>query len=236
MFANEYYRMFTDLSRYDLEVVANPVEMLRRFNLGTKKKWRSIATSTHCASYQEFYEILLRIEASENMPSESKDEEGKNGGQKRDDKGKGQAFLGPRKTQNFRMNGGSSSSSSGGLSTNMQMRGGRFIGGPSFQRQRNFGGSGGSGAPLCRMCNNRHFGECRRGSNECFTYGQMGHRAAQCPQNQQRPQQPSFPPPAPTQQASGSCGYSQTGRGSAYHYQSDAAPYTSRQQQYSQDP
>ncbi|KAM1164535.1 hypothetical protein FF1_024013 [Malus domestica] len=63
----------------------------------------------------------------------------------------------------------------------------------------------------------------------------MGHKAAQCPQNQQRPHQPSFPPPAPTQQASGSSGYSQTGRGDAYHYQGDDAPYTSGQQQYSQD-
>ncbi|KAM1444350.1 hypothetical protein ACFX2I_040511 [Malus domestica] len=80
MSANEYDRMFTDLLRYDPEVAANPVEMLRCFSLGTKKKWRSIAKSTHCASYQEFYEILLRIKASENMPSESEDEEGKNRG------------------------------------------------------------------------------------------------------------------------------------------------------------
>ncbi|KAM1325692.1 hypothetical protein ACFX2H_046367 [Malus domestica] len=75
MSSNEYCKMFTDLSRYDPEVAANPVEMLRRFSLGTKKKWRSIATSTHCASYQEFYDILLRIEASDNMPSESEYEE-----------------------------------------------------------------------------------------------------------------------------------------------------------------
>ncbi|KAM1543898.1 hypothetical protein ACFX1Z_013513 [Malus domestica] len=61
MSSNKYYRMFTDLSRYDSEVAANPIEMPRRFSLGTKKKWRSIATSTYCASYQEFYEILLRI-------------------------------------------------------------------------------------------------------------------------------------------------------------------------------
>ncbi|CAN6725546.1 unnamed protein product [Malus baccata var. baccata] len=193
MSANEYYRMFTDLSRYDLE-------------------------------------------ASENMPSESEDKEGKNGGQRRDDKGKRQAFQGPRKTQNFKRSGGSSSSSSGGLSTNMQRRGGRFTGGPRFERQRDFGDSGGSGAPLCRRCNNQHFGECRKGNNECFTYGQMGHRAAQCPQSQQRPQQPSFPPPAPTQHALRSGGYTQTGRESAYHYQGDTAPYTSGQQQYSQDP
>ncbi|CAN6685635.1 unnamed protein product [Malus baccata var. baccata] len=181
MSANEYYRMFTNLSRYDPEVAVNLVEMLRRFSLGTKKKWRSIATSTYCASYQEFYEILLRIEASENMPSESEDEEGKNVGQRRDDKGKGQAFQGARKTQNFKRSGGSFSSSSGGLSTNMQRRGGRFTGGHRFQRQKDFGGSGGSGAPLCRKCNNRHFGECRRGNNGCYTCGQMGHRAAQCP-------------------------------------------------------
>ncbi|XP_070667697.1 uncharacterized protein [Malus domestica] len=154
MSANEYYMMFNDLSRYNPEVVANP----------------------------EFYEILLRIEASENMPSESEEEERKNKGQRRNDKGKGQAFQGPCKTQNFKRSGGRSSSSSGGLSTNMQMRGGRLTGGPRFQRQRDFGGSGGSGAPLCRKCNNRHFEECRRGNNGCFTCGQMGHRAAQCPQ------------------------------------------------------
>ncbi|KAM2349935.1 hypothetical protein ACFX1X_013384 [Malus domestica] len=119
MSANEYYRMFTDPSRYDPEVAANLVKMLHRFSLGTKKKWRSIATSTHCASYQKFYEILLRIEASENMPSESEDEEGKNVGQRRDDKGKEQTFQGPHKTQNFKKSGGSFSSSSGELSTNM---------------------------------------------------------------------------------------------------------------------
>ncbi|KAM1628756.1 hypothetical protein ACFX2K_017130 [Malus domestica] len=50
MSANEYYRRFTDLLRYDLEVAANP----------------------------EFYKVLLRIEDSENMPSESEDEEEKN--------------------------------------------------------------------------------------------------------------------------------------------------------------
>ncbi|KAM2154991.1 hypothetical protein ACFX1Q_046742 [Malus domestica] len=98
MTTNEYYRRFTNLSCYHLEVVANPVEMLRRFKLGTKRKWRSIATSTHCATYQKFYEILLRIEDSENMPSESEEEEEKNGNQRQDDKGKGQSSQGPHKT------------------------------------------------------------------------------------------------------------------------------------------
>ncbi|KAM1382100.1 hypothetical protein ACFX2F_034607 [Malus domestica] len=79
MSANKYYRRFTDSSRYNPEVAANPVEMLYRFRLGTKKKWRSIATSTLCVTYQEFYEVLPLNEDSENMPSESKDEEEKNG-------------------------------------------------------------------------------------------------------------------------------------------------------------
>ncbi|KAM1551783.1 hypothetical protein ACFX10_043868 [Malus domestica] len=193
MSANEYYRMFTNLSQYDPEVTANLVEMLRRFRLGSKKKLRSIATSTHCATYQEFFEVLLQIEDSKNMPSESEDEEGKNGNQRRDDKGKRQAFQGRHKTKNFKRSGGSSSSSSEGLSTNMQMRGGRFTEGLRFQRQRDFGVSGGSSAPLCRRCNFRHFGECRRGSSGCFICGQMGHRVAQCPHSQLRPQQPSFP-------------------------------------------
>ena len=38
MTAIEYYRKFTDLSRYHPNVAANPVVMLRRFKLGTKKK------------------------------------------------------------------------------------------------------------------------------------------------------------------------------------------------------
>ncbi|KAM2388599.1 hypothetical protein ACFXTH_038024 [Malus domestica] len=100
MSANEYYRKFTDLSRYDPEVAAN----------------------------SEFYEVLLRIEDSENMPNESEYEEEKNENQRRDEKGKGQSSQGPRKTQSFKRNGGSSSSSSGGLSSNLQKRGGVIIG------------------------------------------------------------------------------------------------------------
>ncbi|XP_048425927.1 uncharacterized protein LOC125470661 [Pyrus x bretschneideri] len=224
MSANEYYRKFTDLSRYHPEIASNPAEMLRRFRIGTKKKWRSMSTSTHCDTYQEFYEVLLRVEDSENMPSES-DEDEKSGNQKKDDKGKGQASLGPRQTQNFKRGGNSSSSSSGGFSATGQGRGGRWTGGFRGQRQ----GDGGRGrAPLCRRCNNRHTGECRRGSSGCFTCGQIGHRAAQCPQGQQqRPQQTFLPPPAPIQQIQGPSGYGQAGRGGAYHYQGDAVPYAS---------
>ncbi|KAM1006216.1 hypothetical protein ACFX2A_002992 [Malus domestica] len=119
MSTNEYYRRFTDLSRYDPEVAANLVEMLRRFRFGTKKKWCSIVTSTPCATYQEFYEVLLRIEDLENMPSESEDEEEKNGNQRQDDKCKCQSSQGSRKTQSFKRSGVSSNSSSGGLSSNV---------------------------------------------------------------------------------------------------------------------
>ncbi|XP_068319575.1 uncharacterized protein [Pyrus communis] len=131
---NEYYRRFTNLSHYHLDVVANPAEMLRRFRLGTKKKWRSMATTTPCDTYQEFYEILLRIEDSENMPSESEEEE-KDGNQRKDDKGKGQTSLGPRKTQNFKRGRTNSSSSSGSFSATGQGRDGRFVGGARSQRQ-----------------------------------------------------------------------------------------------------
>ena len=146
---------------------------------------------------------------------------------------RGSHHRGPRKTQNFKMSGTSSSSSSGGFSATGQRRGGRFSGGPRFQRQRD---SGSTVAPLCRRCNNRHFGECRRGSSACFTCGQMGHRAVQCPQNQQRSQPPFLPPPVPLQQVLGPSGYTQAGRGSAYHYQGDIAPYTGGQYQYPHDP
>ncbi|XP_048428362.1 uncharacterized protein LOC125471720 [Pyrus x bretschneideri] len=105
MSANEYYRKFTDLSRYHPDVAGNP----------------------------DFYEILLRIEDSENMSSDSDEE--KDGNQKKDDKGKGQASLGPRQTQNFKRGGAGSSSSSGGFSATGQGRGGRFSGGARGQRQ-----------------------------------------------------------------------------------------------------
>ncbi|XP_068331418.1 uncharacterized protein [Pyrus communis] len=150
MTANEYYRKFTDLSRYHPDVAGNPAEMLRRFRLGTKKKWRSMATTTHSETYQDFYEILLRIEDSENMSSDSDEE--KDGNQKKDDKGKGQASLEPRQTQNFKRGGASSSSSSGGFSASGQGRGGRFSGGARGQRQ----GDGGRGrAPICRRVSSR---------------------------------------------------------------------------------
>ena len=97
------------------------------------------------------------------------------------------------------------------------MRGGIFSKGTRFQRP---------GAPLCRRCNNRYFGECRRGSSGCFTCGQMGHIVIQCSQNQQRPQLPSLPSPVPIQQVPRPSGYTQTGRRGVYHYQGDRAPYS----------
>ncbi|XP_048433062.1 uncharacterized protein LOC125473807 [Pyrus x bretschneideri] len=141
----------------------------------TRKRWRSMATTTHCESYQEFYEILLRVEDSENMSSDSDE--------KKDDKGKGQVSLGPRQTQNFKRGGASSSSSSGGFSASGQGRGGRFYGGARGQRQ---GDGGRNRIPFCRRCNNRHFGECRQISGNCFTCGQVGHRAVNCPQSMQQ--------------------------------------------------
>ncbi|KAM1381763.1 hypothetical protein ACFX2F_034309 [Malus domestica] len=191
MTTNKYYMRFIDLSRYHPEVAANPIEMLCHFRFGTKKKWRSMVTTASCATYQEFYKVLLRIEDFENMPSDSEEEEENDGNQRKDDKGKGQSSQGPRKTQSFKRSGTSSSSSSRGFSATGQRRGGRFSGGSRFQRQ---GDSVRGSAHLCRRCNNRHFGECRQGSSGCFTYRQMGHRAINCPQNQQKPQQPSMPP------------------------------------------
>ncbi|KAM2981925.1 hypothetical protein FF2_013186 [Malus domestica] len=223
--AYEYYMKFTDLSRYDPDTAGNQAEMLHLFKLGTKRKWRTFASALPCTTYHEFSEILVRMEDSDNLLSNSEEDENKNDNQKKNDKGKGISTQGPRKTHNFKKSGASSSSSSGGFSVTGSRRGGRFAGGPRFQRQRDFGGAGGSGAPLCRCCNFRHHGECTRSSGGCYTCGQIGHRAAQCPQSQQRSQQSTMPPPAPIQQNFGSGSYGQTGRGSAYHYQGDAAPY-----------
>ncbi|CAN6581576.1 unnamed protein product [Malus baccata var. baccata] len=236
MSAHEYYRKFTDLSRYDSDLAGNQAEMLRRFKLGSKKKYRTFTNALPCADYHEYFEILVRMEDSDNL-SDSEDDEDQGDGQKKNGKGKGISIPGPRQMQNFKKSRVSSSFSSGGFSaTGPRRGGGRFGNGPKFSGQRGFGGAGGSGPPLCRHCNFRHHGECRRISGACFTCGQTGHRAMNCPQNQQRPQQPVMPAPAPTQQNFNSGSYGQVGRGGAYHYQGDAAPYASGQYQYSQDP
>ncbi|KAM1014086.1 hypothetical protein ACFX2C_044130 [Malus domestica] len=110
--------------------------MLRRFKLGSKKKWRTFASALPCADYHEFFEILVRMDDSDNLPNESEDDEDKNDSQKKDDKGKGISIPRPRKTHNFKKSGASSSSSSGGYSiTGPRIGGGRFSGGPRFQRQ-----------------------------------------------------------------------------------------------------
>ncbi|KAM2575780.1 hypothetical protein TB2_007560 [Malus domestica] len=52
--------------------------MLRLFKRGTCKKWHTIATSTPCATYQEFFEVLLWIEDSENAPDDKDEDVGRN--------------------------------------------------------------------------------------------------------------------------------------------------------------
>ncbi|XP_070672233.1 uncharacterized protein [Malus domestica] len=178
MSATECHRRFTDLSRYCPEIVANPREMLRLFKRGTCKKWRIIATSTPCATYQEFFEVLLRIEDSENAPdNEDKDV----GGNVQRYNNRGQLSLGLRTAQNFKRSGNNYRSSSGGFNSGTPQRGGRSIGGSCFQNQ---GNSSSSCVQFCRRCNTRHYGECKRGSRGCFTYGQTKHMAYNCPQNQ----------------------------------------------------
>ncbi|XP_048421899.1 uncharacterized protein LOC125469047 [Pyrus x bretschneideri] len=97
------------------------------------------------------------------------------------------------------------SSSSRGWSFTAQRRGDRFLRGFRFQRQKDYSCTG---ALLCRRCNNMHFGDCRQGNRGgCFVCEQMGHRALQCPQSQQKLQPSPLPPPVPNQQIPGPSGY-----------------------------
>ena len=74
MSATKYHRKFTDLSFYCPVIAKNPKEMLRQFKKGTRKQLRSLAASTPCSTYQEFFEILLHVEDSENGPDDDVDE------------------------------------------------------------------------------------------------------------------------------------------------------------------
>ncbi|KAM2748489.1 hypothetical protein EV2_027508 [Malus domestica] len=151
MSAHEYYRKFTDLSRYDSDLAGNQAEMLRRFKLGSKKKYRTFANALLCADYHEYFEILVWMEDSYNLP-DSEDDEDKGDGQKKNDKVP-------------------------------QVRGEEVVG---LVMDLDF---------LVR---------------EALVV-LTGHRAMYCPQNQQRPQQPVMPTPAPTQQNFNSGSYGQSG-------------------------
>ncbi|KAM1785149.1 hypothetical protein ACFX12_038090 [Malus domestica] len=139
MSATEYHRKFTDLSCYYPKIAANPQEMLRLFKRGTCKKWRSMETSTPCATYHEFFEVLLRVEDSENAPD---DEDGDVSRNAQRYSNRGQSSLGPRRVQNFKKSGNSSGSSSGGSNSDTTQRGDKSDGCSCFLNQGNFNSSG----------------------------------------------------------------------------------------------
>lgn len=93
MSTTEYHRKFIDLSRYYPEIAGNPREMLHHFKKGTRKKLCSMPTTTPYTTYQEFFEILLRVGASENAPD---DEDENRNAQK--NSSRRQSSFGPRKT------------------------------------------------------------------------------------------------------------------------------------------
>ncbi|KAM2039849.1 hypothetical protein ACFX1T_013255 [Malus domestica] len=66
MLAIEYHRKFTNLSFYCPEIAKNPREMLHHFKKGTHTQLCSLATSTLCSTYQQFFEVLLHVKDSEN--------------------------------------------------------------------------------------------------------------------------------------------------------------------------
>ncbi|KAM1476579.1 hypothetical protein ACFX15_037451 [Malus domestica] len=75
MSVTEYHRKFTNLSHYCATIAENLREMLHYFKKGTRKRLHSLATSTPCSTYQEFFEVLLRVEDSENGPDNDDDNE-----------------------------------------------------------------------------------------------------------------------------------------------------------------
>ncbi|KAM1181720.1 hypothetical protein ACFX19_000293 [Malus domestica] len=129
MSATEYRRKFIDLSRYCPEIVVKPREMLRLFKRGTCKKWCSMATTTPCATYQEFFEVLLRVEDLENAPDDDDEDVGRNAQRYSN---RGQSSLGPRRAQNFKKSGNNSGSSSKGSNSGTPQRRSRFAGGSYF--------------------------------------------------------------------------------------------------------
>ncbi|KAM1121902.1 hypothetical protein ACFX19_003579 [Malus domestica] len=132
MLATEYHRKFTDLSHCCPKIPTNPREMLHLFKRGTRKKLRFMATTTPCTTYQEFFEVLLRVEDSENAPDDEDENDDRNAQQ---NKNRGQSSMGPRMTQNFKRSGNISGSFSGGSNLGTPRRGSRSTGNSHFQSQ-----------------------------------------------------------------------------------------------------
>ncbi|KAM1366729.1 hypothetical protein ACFX15_000045 [Malus domestica] len=97
MSVTEYHRKFTDLSRYSPEIVGNPREMFCYFKKGTRKRLRSLATSTPFSTYQEFFDILLHVEDSDNAPDDDDDDDEDNNNDQKNNN-RGQSSFGPQKT------------------------------------------------------------------------------------------------------------------------------------------
>ncbi|KAM1787816.1 hypothetical protein ACFX11_038179 [Malus domestica] len=117
-----------------------------------------MATTTPCATYQEFFEVLLRVEDSENALDDEDEDDGRNAQRYSN---KRQSSLGLKRPQNFKMNGNSSRLSSGGSNSGTPQRRGRSAGGSHFQNQ---GNSSSSGVQFCHKYNTRHYDECKRGN------------------------------------------------------------------------
>ncbi|KAM2442198.1 hypothetical protein PS1_023337 [Malus domestica] len=158
MSATKYHQGFINLSCYYPEIADNPREMLCLFKSGSCKKWRTIATSTPCSTYQEFFEVFLRVEDSENALDDGDEDVGRNAQRYSNRR---QSSLGRIRTQNFKMSGNSYGSSTEGSNSCTPQRGGTSNGGSRFQNQ---GKSINSGVQFCRRCNTRQYGECRIGS------------------------------------------------------------------------
>ncbi|KAM1318631.1 hypothetical protein ACFX2H_003743 [Malus domestica] len=176
MMTNEYYRRFTDLSRYYPEVTANPVKMLRRFRLGLR-------TQKICPVRVKKKKKIMGI--------------------------KGEMI----KVKVSLLND---------LARLRALREVELV--PVLLAEVL--------VPLVR-------GEVVDFQEVLDSRGRemLNDEVIICAADSlQRPQQPSMPPPVPIQQVPGSGSYGQMGRGGAYHYQGDAAPYTPRSYQYSQDP
>lgn len=142
--------------------------MLRLFKRGTRKRLRSMATTTPCTTYQEFFEVLLRVEDLENAPDDEDEDDDRNA-QRNTNRGnhhlihEGLRTLRKVKTTLDRR---------AGVQTLVHLvEAANPLAVPVFQSQ---GNSNNSSAQLCHKCNTSHFGKCKRGNRGCFTCERWG--------------------------------------------------------------